>query len=367
MFDQGNRGKIKDAKILVGDLSWVTWLMTFATNLAAKTSRRMRPPVFVFCLLSLLCKISISLWVTLVMRDFITLCRSVIYFAQFLWRDEESRNCRTCAEVKPFFRPPLQTLVEAVRPLDRISFDFKWPDIGPRPYLLIVIDEYSSLPFVFPWKLRAHPLLSNSVCLFCILCFLSFVHSNQDTSFVSLETRAFLVERWIAFSTPAPFHPKGNSHCERANQTVFAIKQQRTVKLLLHDKNLPADWWKMVLPEALHAVRSLVCLATLFLFRFWTFVSVFQKGDEWIFTSLVATISKTCSAATSLPSWIVTPGPVLRTRPELQCAFRTVGKVPSLSRILRRSQNLLSGLLILRRAEFLTMYIPPDRCGDSIV
>jgi len=174
------------------------------------------------------------------------------------------RNYRTCAEVKPFFRLSSQTLVQAVRPWDRLriwdrlSVDFRGPVRGPRPYLLIVIDEYSRFPFVFPCKnVSSSSVVECLSSLFCIQGFPSCVHSDPGASFVSQETRAFLTESEIAFSTSTPYHPKGNSQCERPNQTVW-----RTVKLLLHDKKLPEDRCEMVLPEALHSVRSLVCLAT---------------------------------------------------------------------------------------------------------
>jgi len=69
------------------------------------------------------------------------------------------KNCHTCAEVKPqFFKPDLQTLIKAVRPWDRISVDFKSPVSGHHPYLLIVVDEHSHFPFVFPCKNMRHLL-----------------------------------------------------------------------------------------------------------------------------------------------------------------------------------------------------------------
>ena len=61
----------------------------------------------------------------------------------------------------------------------------------------------------------------------------------------------------IASSHSTQYHPKGNFQCERINQTIW-----RTVKLLLHEKNLSENSWEDVLPQALHCVRSLVCLAT---------------------------------------------------------------------------------------------------------
>jgi len=132
-----------------------------------------------------------------------------------------------------FFRPPSHTLIlvqQAVDPCDRLSVDFN----GPRPYLFIGIDEYSSFPFVFSCKnTRSSTVVECLSWLFCILGFTSCVQSHWSFSLVSLGTRAFLTETGIAFGTLTPYHPKGNSQCERANQTVW-----RTVKLLLHDRNL---------------------------------------------------------------------------------------------------------------------------------
>ena len=81
--------------------------------------------------------------------------------------------------------------------------------------------------------------------------------SDRSSPFVSQEKRSFLSARDISFSTSTAYHPTGNSQCERFNQTIW-----RTIKLLLHGRGLLEDRWEEVLAEALHAVRSLVCLTT---------------------------------------------------------------------------------------------------------
>ena len=53
------------------------------------------------------------------------------------------------------------------------------------------------------------------------------------------------------------YHPTGNSQCERLNQTLW-----KTVKLLLATHRLPESSWEMVLPDALHSIRSLLCTST---------------------------------------------------------------------------------------------------------
>ena len=62
-------------------------------------------------------------------------------------------NCRICAELKPSFYKPIETqLIKATKPFERISIDFKGPvpSTPNNKYLLVIIDEYSRFPFIFP-------------------------------------------------------------------------------------------------------------------------------------------------------------------------------------------------------------------------
>jgi len=110
MFDQSNRGKIKKTpRFVIWNLNWVTWLTTFATNLAAKRSRLIRPPVLVFCPLSLTSLqnfhqslghpgYACRLWHFVRQRNLPHSCEEMRKVCQIY---------RTCAEVKPsFFKPP---------------------------------------------------------------------------------------------------------------------------------------------------------------------------------------------------------------------------------------------------------------------
>ena len=204
------------------------------------------------------------------------------------------RSCKTCAEIKPqFFRPASRTLIKAIRPWDRESVDFKSPVQGPRPYLLIVVDEYSRFLFVFPCKNMTSFTVTDCLSsLFCVLGFPGCIHSDRGAPFVRRETRSFLTERGIAFSTSTPYHPQGNSQCERVNQTVW-----RTIKLLLHGKRLPEERWESVLLEAMHAIRSLVCLST----------------NETPYERLFR-FSRKAMFGAALPSWLLSPGTVLLRR-----------------------------------------------------
>ena len=54
-----------------------------------------------------------------------------------------------------------------------------------------------------------------------------------------------------------PYNPRGNGQCERINATIW-----NTISLALASRNLPLSAWEDVLPECLHAIRSLLCTAT---------------------------------------------------------------------------------------------------------
>jgi len=187
----------------------------------------------------------------------------------------------------------LRTLIKAVCQWDQVSVDFKGPVRGPCLYLLIVFDEYLHFLFVFPCKNMTSSTVTDCLSsLFCFLGFPSCIHSGRGTPFVSRETRSFLTERGIAFSTSTPYHPQGNSQCERVNQTVW-----RTIKLLLHGKRLPEERWESILLQALHAIRSLVCLATN------------ETSHERLFR-----FSRKAMFGAALPSWMLSPGIVLLRR-----------------------------------------------------
>jgi len=106
---------------------------------------------------------------------------------------EVCQRCRTCAEIKPrFCKLAPESLVKATRPWERLSMDFKGPVRRPKPYLLIIIDEYNSYQFVFPSKNTSTTsvieCLSN---LFCLFGFPAYTHSDRGSSFMSRELKEF--------------------------------------------------------------------------------------------------------------------------------------------------------------------------------
>nr|XP_026689427.1 uncharacterized protein K02A2.6 isoform X1 [Ciona intestinalis] len=295
MFDQKNRGKIKNSKLLM----WRLELSQYDYKIRHKPGiSNVAPDTF-----SRVCSHVNS------RQDLCLLHRSLGHpgFARFYhfikgrnlpFTSEETkqvcRSCQTCAEVKPrFYKPQEGTLVKSIQPWERLSIDFKGPVRGRNPYLLIVVDEYSRYPFVFPCKSLSSTVVIECLSqLFCLFGFPAYIHSDRGASFVSKETKEFLFKRNIATSTSTPYHPKGNSQCERINQTIW-----RTIKLMLHDQSHREDQWEDVLPEALHAVRSLLCTSTN------------CTPHERLFT-----FSRRSMTGTSMPTWLLSPGQVLLRR-----------------------------------------------------
>ena len=61
----------------------------------------------------------------------------------------------------------------------------------------------------------------------------------------------------IATRKSTPYHPIGNGQVERYNGIIW-----KTVRLSLKSKNLPESQWEVVLPNALHSIRSLLSTST---------------------------------------------------------------------------------------------------------
>jgi len=145
--------------------------------------------------------------------------------------------------------------------------------------------------------------MSNCLALlFSLVGFPSYVHSDRGTVFMSKELKDYLHSRDIATSHSTPYHPTDNSQCERCNQTVW-----KTVSLILKGRNLGPHLWELILPDALHAVRTLLCTATN------------ASPHERFFP-----FSRRSMLGRSLPTWMITPGTVLlmtfvRNKSDLLC------------------------------------------------
>ena len=129
---------------------------------------------------------------------------------------------------------------------------------GPRKYILVIIDEYSRFPFAYPCRdMTATTVINCLTDLFSVFGLPEYVHSDRGKSFLSQDLTKFLATKGIASSKSTPYHPTGNSQCERLNQTLW-----KSIKLLLSTRGLQERQWEAVLPDALHTIRSLLCTAT---------------------------------------------------------------------------------------------------------
>ena len=202
-------------------------------------------------------------------------------------------QCEACAKLKPrYFKPENPPLIEATKPFDRISIDFK----GPLPtstrnkYLLTVIDEYSRFPFAFPCPNQESSTIVKCLTeLFSIFGTAGYVHSDNGPSLISEELHDFFLSHGIAYSNSTKYNPQGNGQVERYNGVIW-----KGIELALFSKNWPTTHWEHVVPVVLHSQRSLLCTATN------------ETPHERLFS-----FARRTASGPSLPSWLLQKGPVL--------------------------------------------------------
>ncbi len=207
-----------------------------------------------------------------------------------------NKSCRTCAEVKPQFHSPTPAhLIKATQPFERLNMDYKGPLKSTNQYIyfLNVVDEYSRFPFVFPCKDVSTQSVIRCLCeLFSVFGMPAYVHSDRGSSFMSDELHQFLLSRGVASSRTTPYNPAGNGQVERYNGIVW-----KAIVMALRTRGLPTAHWQEVLPDALHSIRSLLCTATN------------STPHERLFS-----FERRSSAGRSVPTWLMSPGPVLLKR-----------------------------------------------------
>ena len=205
-------------------------------------------------------------------------------------------TCRVCAELKPrFHRPEPGVLIKATQPMERLGIDFKGPlpTISRNTYLLTVVDEYSRFPFAFPCtNMHSSTVIKCLDQIFSLCGMPSYIHSDRGPSFLSRELKEHLSQRGVATSKTTPYHPIGNGQVERYNGIIW-----KSIRLALKSANLPDSQWELVLPDALHSIRSLLCTSTN------------ATPHERFFN-----FSRRSSHGNSLPSWLLSPGPVMLRR-----------------------------------------------------
>ena len=128
-------------------------------------------------------------------------------------------SCTICAEVKPKFSQRKQgTLIKAIKPMERLSIDFKGsvPSNTPNKYLLVIIDEYSRFSFVFPCRDMTTSTVIECLDKLFTLCGTSvFIHSDKRPAFISHEFTSYLLQRRISSSKSSIYHSSVNGQAER--------------------------------------------------------------------------------------------------------------------------------------------------------
>lgn len=205
--------------------------------------------------------------------------------------------CQVCAKLKPqFYKTDPTPLIRANAPFERLSIDFKGPlpmSVNGNSYLLTMVDEYSRFPFAFPCRnTSSQTVIELLTQLFSVFGLPTYIHSDRGSSFMSVELRNFLTRLGVHSSRTTPYNPRGNGQCERYNAIIW-----RTVCMAIESRGLRPSAWQAVLPDSLHAIRSLLSTAT----------------NETPHERLFAFSRKTATGC-GLPSWLMTPGTVLYRR-----------------------------------------------------
>jgi len=151
----------------------------------------------------------------------------------------------------------------------------------------------------FPWHvvsaktiIQSSSSTQSSIQLFCLFGMPGYVNSDRGSAFTASELREFLRSRNVATSRKTPYQPEGNTQCERLNSTLW-----KTVKLMLHTRNLQEEQWDQILHDALHAIRSLL------------YTAINQTPHERFLC-----FERRSMHGRSLPAWFLTPGPVFMKR-----------------------------------------------------
>ena len=261
MFDQRNRGEVKNDKIM----RWRIELACYSFDIVYRPRKENVLPdalsraTCASAPQDSLCKLHEALCHPGITRlNHFIRTKNLPYSLEKVKR--VTSQCQTCVETKPRYHKPEEVpLIKATQPFERINIDFK----GPLPsnngnkYLLNIVDEYSRFPFVFPCSdISTSTVIKCLTTLFSLFGMPAFVHSDRGASFMSHELQA--------------------------------------VEMSLKSKNLHTKYWQVVLPDVLHSIRSLLCTATN------------ETPYERFFR-----FPRRSSSGASIPTWMAEPGAVL--------------------------------------------------------
>ena len=128
--------------------------------------------------------------------------------------------------------------------------------------------------------------------MFVIFGLPSFIHSDRATAFMSQELTDYLRKHVIASSRTSVYNAPGNGQCERYKSVIWSA-----IKSALKSRNLNIRHWQLVLADALHFVRSLLCTTTNKTSHERMFS--FKRLVIWFFVTYVAKFAWYCILKTS--------------------------------------------------------------------
>nr|XP_045624310.1 uncharacterized protein LOC123774202 [Procambarus clarkii] len=223
-------------------------------------------------------------------------CRNLPYSVEEL--KKMTNSCSAFSELKPrFCKFDCGHLIKATQPFERLKIDFKGPltSHSRNKYILTVVDEFSRFPFAFPCSdMTTGTVIQCLVQLFAIFGMPAYIHSDRGTSFMSV-LKNFLLKKGVATSITTLYSPKGNGQPEKYNGIIW-----KTVLLALRTRGLDVSQCEVVLPDALHSIRSLLCTST----NCTPYKRFFRH-------------TRRSTSGRTLPTWLACRGPVL-----LKCQVR---------------------------------------------
>ena len=126
------------------------------------------------------------------------------------------------------------------------------PSSTNNVYVLTVVDEFSRFPFAFPCNDTSTETIKKCLLqLFSLFGMLNYTHIDRGSSSISNELHNDLLSSDVATSRSAPYNPRENEQVKRYNGTIW-----KTVNLALSSQNLNDKQWELVLPDALHSIRT---------------------------------------------------------------------------------------------------------------
>ena len=164
-------------------------------------------------------------------------------------------SCTSCARFKTHHLPkaPIQSLV-AGHPNEVVAIDFVGPMPGPTKlnnvYLLVMVDHFTRYAEAVALPDRQASSVAKALMREWITRhgLMEVLHSDQAQEFESDLLAELCTLLHIKKSRSSPFHPEGNSVCERLNGTLLSI--------LKPCMSAHPDDWDTLVPHILMAYRS---------------------------------------------------------------------------------------------------------------